>query len=266
MFNQEILIRLSAAIQDCLNKAQLLKSQAVRVQKYENSAKLRDVEKEINSISNLLDQLTQSIPDKKASTKERIFYYELFNYGIRNEWKKMPDKFNILFIERKASLNNKIAHDEDSSNYLFELNQLFKNEELEIKEFYDFLNYMFTIKVLDSCIDHVDMGNLVIKCYAKKDQYEFTRSSFNYDTPFYQLETSLSNLMRDMTTFYKEDKPNPELYEFLPLKFREDGLCFLFSFVATEGILAWDYFLNVSHVKIDMKINYQFHGADARRK
>jgi hypothetical protein len=116
MFNQEILIRLSSAIQDCLNKTQLLKSQAVRVQKYENSAKLRDVEKEIYSISNLLDQLTQSIPDKKASAKERIFYYELFEYGIRNEWKNMPDKFNILFMERKESFNHKIAYDEESSN------------------------------------------------------------------------------------------------------------------------------------------------------
>lgn len=266
MLNQEILIRLTAAIQDCLNKTQLLKSQAVSVHRYENSSQLRDIEKQIESIANLLHELTQCIPDKKLATKERTFYHELFEYGIRNRWKNMPDKFNTLFMERKASLNNKIVYDENSSNYLLHLNHVLKNDELEIKQFYDFLNYMFITKALDSCIDHVDMGNLVVKCYAKKLQYEFTRSSFNYDTPFYQLETSLSNLMSNMTAFYKQDEPNGELYEFLPLKFREDGLCFLFSFLATQGILAWNDFLNISHVKIDMKINYQFHDANARRK
>ncbi len=257
------LFRISAILDDCLCKIKDLKGLSVRFQKYEYCAKLRDIEKQLEAISGHLSPVTYAIPNKGLTQKGRLFYNELFNYGICTNWKPLPENIQNLLSERKIQLNEQIRFDDNCADILLKLSKILVKENDRIHEFYSFLKYVVSIKGLDGCLDDLQATNFTMKCFTQSKDYEFIPGSFNHDLPFYQLQFSLDEVIRELADICDEDIAVPDYLKSLPVKFRDEKFCRLFTILATNGILAWTDFLNIDQIKIELNIGYHFYSESA---
>lgn len=252
------LFQISKVLEDCLSKVKTLKSLNVRFQRYEQSAKLRDIEKQLESISEHLGPIIYTIPNKGLTPKGRLFYNELFLYCKANKWRDIPANFQNLLMERKNQLNKQIEFDDEKCSVLLNLNKHLKAQEDTIKEFYNFIQYVLSVKGLKSLVEHLEPGKLSLKCFTQSSYYEFNPGNINHEIPFYEIEFSLPDLIESVPFYYDTTMPGANFFNDLPLKFRDEKFCLLFAFLANDGILAWQDFFNISKVKIDLNVEYQF--------
>lgn len=254
------LFQISKVLEDCLSKVKNLKSLNVRFQRYEQSAKLRDIEKQLESISEHLGPIIYTIPNKGLTPKGRLFYNELFHYCAANKWRDIPAIFQNLLTERKKQLNKQIEFDDEKCSFLLNLNKRLKGQEDTIKEFYNFIQYLLSIKGLKSLVGYIEPEKLSLKCFTQSSYYEFNPGSFNHEISFYEIEFSLTDLIESVSFYYDTTIPDAKFFNDLPLRFRDEEFCLLFAFLANDGILAWQDFLNISQIKIDLNVKYQFTG------
>jgi hypothetical protein len=256
MFDND-LSKISVALEDCLSKIKNSKNVAVQSQRYEYSAKLRDIEKQLIQMADHLAAETYLEPTYPLIAKGNQFYNELFNYCIINNWKKVPEKFLKLFRERKKILNQQIKFNAKTTEFLLAVNKRFEQEEYRIREFYDYVKFVISIKEFNDSIDDLNTGSLFVKCYTKTNDYKVIGGNFNHAVPFYQFVIALNDLINIASVIYDETMPDYDLFKNLPVEFIDNKFCPLFTLLVTRGILAWPDFLNISHVSISLNVNYQ---------
>lgn len=254
------LFQINKVLEDCLSKVKSLKSLNVRFQRYEQSARLRDIEKQLESISEHLGPIIYTIPNKGLTPKGRLFYNELFQYCRVHNWRDIPANFQNILNERKNQLNKQIEFDDEKCSFLLKLNQRLKEQEETIKEFHNFIQYILSIKDLKKTVENLGIGKLSLKCFTQSNYYEFNPGSFNHESPFYEIEFSLIDLIESVPLYYDTALPVTNFFDDLPLKFRDEKFCLIFSVLANDGILAWQDFLNISEIKVELNVKYQFTG------
>ena len=257
MFEQDI-FRINAGIADGLEGIKSLKNLVVRSQKYEYAAKLRDIEKHLESVAEELRFCPYPALNKGLTPKGKLFYNQLFNYCTARDWKQIPANFIELLQERKEQLNRQMKFDDDTSGKLISLNVQLTATEDHLHEFIDFIrNASFLPGIKKASTDEQD-GSLIIKCYTQTNYYEFLRGSFDHRTPFYQLRLSPNALVNSLTVFYDNDLPPPDILQTLPIKFRDEKICLLFSVLAQDGFLAWEDFLNIDRIAVEIAVRHRF--------
>jgi len=254
------LLNLNAAIADSLLSLQGYKTAIVRLQKYEDAAKLRDIEKQLENVQRQLSKYVYPAYDiiKGLTPKGKLFYNQIFNYCIARNWKEIPQGFINLLKNRKTELNKLVEFNDDTSAHLIKLSQNLTHEEDRIREFGQFIHYVLSVKGLKDCLDELDTGKLILKCYTNGKYYEFGHGSFNNTIPFYQTELPLNDLLQSLSIFYSTGKPQTAFLPLLPLKLIEEKICLLFSFLATDGLLAWEDFFNIDRIEFDLNVRYKF--------
>lgn len=252
------LFNIHAGVGEALKSIKELKIFAVKLQQYEYSAKLRDIEKSLENAENHLSGCTYPTFNKGLTPKGKLFYSQLFSYGAANSWKNIPVNFRNLLLERKAHLNSVIEFDDASSQRLIDVNRKLAGQELQIKEFYDFIDYVITIKGIKDHIANIAPGNISMKCYTHSNFYKSNTTGFIEETLFYQFEFPLTDLARSLPVYYSNEQATPDFLQTLPLKFRDEKICLLFSLLATDAQLAWEDFLNIDRIELDLPVNYQF--------
>ena len=257
MFEHDF-FRLNAGVADGLKGIKGLKIFVARLRQYEYAAKLRDIEKLLENASEQLSYCTYPAPHKGLTPKGKSYYNHLFNYCIANNWKGMPENFKNLFLERKSGLNSAFEFNDGILAQLADLNKKLAAEEGKIHEFFNFKQLVVFANGFKDLINRSPNGSLTIKCYTQSNYYEFTHGGFNPAVPFYQLEFPLNDFISSIPIFYGKDNPQLDFLSSLPTKFRDKKICLLFSLLATDGLLAWEDFLNIDRLEIDLDLKYKF--------
>ncbi len=252
------LLQISKVLEDCLSKVKILKSLNVRSQRYEETAKLRDIEKQLKSISEQLGPEKYTIPQKGLTPKGKLFYTEIFQYCKGKAWKDIPENFQRFLNERKSQLNKQIAFDDENCSFLLNLSQLLKDQEDPLIDFHNFIQHVLFDKDLKSPLENLETAKLSLKCFTQSNYYDFNSVTIDKKSPFYEIEFSLIDLISSLPLYYDESFQHTEIFDDLPQKLRDEGLCLLFAGLAKDGILSWSDFLNISQIKIDLNIKYQF--------
>jgi len=256
MFEEE-LFRVKAGIADGLEGIKNLKNFVVQLQQYEYAAKLNDIEKQLEAAGKELSFYARPALNKGLTPNGKLFYKQLFNYCIAVNWRNLPADFIELLRERKQRLNGEIKFGDSSTASLIGLNSQLAIEESNIREFINSIRLATHLQGINPNIEgHTD--NLTLKCFTNGKYYEFLQGSFNSEKPFYQLELFVNDLVNAIPMFYKTDQSAPEISQTLPAKFRDEKNCLLFSLLATDGLLAWEDFLNINRIEIDIDVKYKF--------
>jgi len=245
------LFKLNIVVSIGLKSIKALKNFVVRFQQYEYAIRLSEIEKHFLSIEEQLGCCKSPIPTltKGLTPKGTNFYNEIFTYNIFHNWKNAPKNFTVLLKERQVELNKSREFNDKSLNQLVDLNKKLAIEEDHIQLF---------LKSYKDLSDHVPPGTLTIKCYTQSNYYEFNHRGFNHAVPFYQIEFLLNDFISSIPIFYGKDTPQLDFLSSLPTKFRDKKICLLFSLLANDGLLAWDDFLNIDRVELDLDVKYKF--------
>lgn len=130
------ILRLDKLISDCLAETFKLKSAVVGLQQYEYAARIRNLEKQFETIRSEVTTLPYPIiPNKGLTRNGPIYSGQLFSYGHAMGWKNLPDHINRLFITRRTELNNIMVHSDATTAFLLSLNSKLANEESRINAF-----------------------------------------------------------------------------------------------------------------------------------
>ena len=257
MFEHDF-FRLNAGVADGLKGIKGLKIFVARLGQYEYAAKLRDIEKLLENVSEQLSYCKYPAPHKGLTPKGKSYYNHLFNYCIANNWKGMPENFKNLFMERKSGLNSAFEFNDGTSAQLVDLNKKLAAEEGKIHEFFNFKQLVVFANGFKDLINRSPNGSLTIKCYTQSNYYEFTHGGFNPAVPFYQLEFPLNDFIKSMPIFYSEDEPASNFLSTLLQQFGDEKICLLFALLASDGLLAWEDFMNIDRVEIELDLKYKF--------
>jgi hypothetical protein len=254
MFENDF-FRLNAGVADGLKGIKGLKEIMARLRQYEYAAKLCDIEKLLESASEYLKYCQFPDPHKGLTPHGKLYYNHLFNYCIANDWKNVPENFINLFFYRKKHLNSTIKFNGVTSAQVIALNTKLAAEEDEIENFFkQFMGFSTGLKYI--CND-VPNGSLTLKCYTKSNYYEFLNGGFNNALPFYQLEFALDVFVKSLFIFYGRDQALHDFLPILPIHVGEEKICLLLSLLANDGLLAWEDFLNIDLVEIDLDWKYK---------
>jgi hypothetical protein len=259
MFETNI-FKLNTAVADGLMAINALKELVVRSQKYEEAAKLRDIEKQLENIEKQIscDKLSISVIHKGLTPNGRLFFNQIFNYNIHNNWLDVPANFDALLRDRKVKLNTLIEFNDSKTKNLLDLNSKLAFEESRIDDFLKFVLFSVSVKGIKDCVDALNPGTINLKCYTNGNHYEGIAGVFDYNLPFYQFRFPLDDFLTNISVCRKDDVPQQEFLNSLPIKFREEKICLLFSLLATDGLLAWQDFLHIDKVEINMDMQYAF--------
>jgi len=85
MFENNV-FNVNAGIAEALKSLKVLKALVVRLQQYEYAAKLRDIEKNLESAAEHIDYWRNPLPPKGLTPKGKSFYKHLFNYCAAIKW------------------------------------------------------------------------------------------------------------------------------------------------------------------------------------
>jgi len=255
MFEQE-LFRVKAGIADGLAGLKILKNFVVQSQQYEYAAKLNDIKKHLESAGKELSFYGHPELNKGLTPNGKLFHNQLFNYCIAVNWKNLPEDFVELFQERKQRLNGEIKFDDGSLASLIGLNGQLAIGESNVREFASYIGVATNLQGLNSSGDR-QTDRMTIKCFTNSKYYEFLHGGFNHSKPFYEHELFVNDFIDRIPAFYYGGQPAPEI-QTLPIKFSAEKICLLFSMLANDGLLAWEDFLNIDRIEIDVDVKYRF--------
>lgn len=260
MFEHD-LFKLNASVADALKSIKSLKNLYVGLQQYEHSAKLRDIEKQLETVEKALPYYGSPIPSPRLNQGGELFFRELFTYADLNCW-SIPEIFTNAFKARKAKLNDSIEFSDESIKHLTNLNQKLAAEESRVIEFLNFLNNTITAKGINESLNELTAGNITIKCYTNNSKYAYSHANFDHQNPFYLFKLSANNLLSSLSVYYETNKtdntPETDFSRSLPLNFMDEKICSLFFTLGNDGLLAWEDFLNVERMEMDLDVRYQF--------
>lgn len=248
---------LNAGIAEALQSIHELKSLVVRTAQYEYAAKLWDIEKHLCYAENMAAYLPNPIKIPEVETFGGFYEKYMFDYGNLHLW-VLPNLFTNDFMERKAALNRRMEFDHEKTWYLVELNKKLTSEENRISEFLNYIDYVVKLKFDAPGLERFITGNLTLKCGTTGGKY--TIESDNIYDIFYSFTFPAITLLNSKELYY--DTPialnttDNKFLNPLPLKLREEKICFLFYLLAKDGLLAWEDFLHISRVELVMGLKY----------
>jgi hypothetical protein len=260
MFEPHI-FTLNSAVSKGLASVKALKELVVRSQKYEEAAKLNDVEKHLKAVENAIRafEVLKKFPRLKQGRE--VLSKELFVCAEANLW-RMSAKLTDLFLERKSALNDDFVFNDEDIKQLIDLNLKLTIQENNIIEYLNFFMYAFTLKNLNEHLSNFSRVSVVIRFYTHSDKY--VRSDLNANTPypFYLVKIPAISLIKNSTNFYDTEKVDDikynTLFKSLPLKLLDEKICYLFFVLATEGLLAWEDILSIDHIELDFDVKYRY--------
>ncbi len=252
------LFEIRKILDNCLSKLKSQKDLNVRLQRYEQLALLRDIERQLESMAEHSALAGHAIPAKGLTPKGRLFYNELFEYGKGRRWKEIPAHLQGLLAERKTQLNKQMQFDDISGSGLLKLNQQLNEQEAAINRFYNTIRYALPDRSRQTPAEQPETGRLLLRCFTQGNHYEFYPGSFDPKNHFYELEFSLTDLMESSPFYYKTAAQAVNAFNELPAALHRQGFCLMFALLANDGILAWQDFLNISEVTTSLNVSIDF--------
>jgi hypothetical protein len=260
MFEHD-LFRLNASIADGLKSIKGLKNLFGGLQQYEHTAKLRDIEKQLETIEKALPYFPYPASNPILKPGGELYFRQLFTYAQLHCW-DIPETFVTAFKDRKTKLNDSIEFRNESTRGLISLNRKLSDAECKAVGFSTFLNELIALKSVVDILEEVATGNVLVQCYTQNSKYACSPHGFDHQKPFYQFTLPVGRFLSGVNGFYETNDTNNAIdSEFLgplPLELRDEKIAYLFFVLATEGLLAWEDFLNIDKVEIVIDIKYRF--------
>jgi hypothetical protein len=247
------ILRLDSLIADCLDKTQDLKSVVVKLSQYECAAQLREIEKEFTSIRENLSRLPYpAIPSKGLTRNGAIYSTQLFNYCQSRDWKNIPDQILKLVVSRRNEVNETFKFDNGKTDFFKYLNARFKTEEDRINNFIASLLEVYNKNNLDTLIDDFSYGGIVIQFLTSQQFYRSCPKEGAARWCLYEIEIPIDDWIVNLKTF--QDKPEIDydnvFFKYLPVELLDQQICFLFSFVGNNGLLALQDMINIDNIRV----------------
>jgi hypothetical protein len=246
------ILRLGSLIADCLSETQKLKSSVVSLQQYEYAAQIRDFEKQFEKIKDSLSRLSYPIiPSKGLTRNGTIYSSQLFSYGHSRSWKNLPDYIHNLFMARRNELNDLMQYFDTTTDYFAQFNARLRVEESRIDKFINSLMLVYQAKSLESIIDDFSYGGIILQFLTSK---EFTRSPRKEGVAkwsLYEIEIPIDDWIAKSKAYYEIMDTNNDLFlKLLPIVLRDEKICHLFYYLASNGMLALQDMLNIDQVLV----------------
>lgn len=247
------ILRLDSLIAKCLEETQKLKSIVVNLQQYEYSAKIREYEKQFETIRIGISSLSYPIVPSKGLTRNgSIYSSQLFSYGHSMGWKGLPDYINHLLTTRKNELNELVQFSETDTSFLVQLNKRLKNEECRIDKFINSLLTVYQLNNLDTIIDDFSYGGIIIQFLTSKEFMRSARKDGIAKWALYEIEIPIEIYLSEVKEFYKTTETDnlKEIHKHLPVELINQDICYLLFYLGNNSSLAFQDMLSIDQILI----------------
>ena len=247
------ILRLDSLVKDCLLEMQKLKSTVVGMNQYEYAAQLRDFEKQFEKIKEELSRLSfPIIPSKGLTRNGAIYSSQLFSYGQSRGWKDLPAYIFELLKSRKNELNEKFQSAQYETQYLTEFNSRLKAEETRIDTFVNSLLDVYEANDLESIIDDFSYGGVVLQFLTSKEFLRSPREDGIAKWSYYEIEIPMDDWVIKSKAYYEhaDIKCDNPFINYLPIEVRNHQICYLFSYLGNNGLLALQDMININQVLV----------------
>jgi hypothetical protein len=245
------ILRLDSLIADCLLETQKLKSNVVSIHQYECAAQLRDFEKQFEKIRADITGLPYPIiPSKGLTRNGEIYSSQLFSYGQSKCWKALPDHILKLLLIRKKELNDSSQFSDVDTQFFVEFNNRLKVEENRINIFINSLLNVYETNYLETIIDEFSYGGIVIQFLTSKKFLRSPRKDGVAKWSLYEIEIPIEDWVLNYKSHYEniDINHNNPFVKHLPIGVIEQQICYLFSYLGNNGLLALQDMINVNQV------------------
>ena len=259
---QPEIIAIQSIIADGLNEVKNLKCRMAKAGMYEDSAKLRDIEKSLNQIESDLGTGLFPVLTQPISEGTEDYFNRVFLQGYLQDWRNISTPFNYALQHRKKQLNKLFDFSDEYKERLSALSWEFRDA---MKKLFEVLELKEAFRRIQPFSDFMECSaNTVIKINFYGDNHVLTLLDPNlaHKKPFYTFEITLSSFKRVFYDPYRHTYSEPEpLKLFLrpdeyepPFKF---SLSKLLLMVASTGYLAWQDIVAADHINVNIEFVYK---------
>lgn len=261
--SQPLLFKLNGIISSALYEVKSLKNYAVKTEKYENSAKLREIELSLQKIRETLAQGLFPTLIKSPSANTKNYYDELFEFGFMKDWVHTSAYFKLALQNRKEELSKIFQFDEEHKKQLVYINENLNEIQNKVLDFVSNKAALAEVQLLAPVMDSIVCETVCIKFYP--NNFSLThigwRNTTNSRNSFYQTSLPLNVLLENLQGFTEDSSLDYRsirdgILKELSLKGVQHTLCPLFIFVMTSTHLAWEDILKVKFISLDIGMRY----------
>ncbi|MDB5014211.1 MAG: hypothetical protein JWQ25_2413 [Daejeonella sp.] len=262
MMRQPTLFNLNTIIADGLEEIKSLKNIAVGLQQYEETAKLRDIEKTFLQLEEELSKglfptLTHTITENTQQYFDQIFAYCFFQ-----DWKNISAHFSYALINRKEQLNKIFQFTEEQKNRLLTINNNFAKLEQNIIDGYQTKQALSNIRSLKSLLGSCEIATITIRCYSNNEAYSFLNNQEEPQNIFYRMEVASEVFMGQLIAFQEDReskyrKSRDLVMDDLNSKGFNHDICPMLLLFLSISYLAWLDVLNIDDVAIGLNVSYK---------
>ena len=258
---QTQLFNLNTIIADGLEEIKSLKNLAVGLQQYEETAKLRDIEKTFLQLEDELSKGLFPILTNTVTENTQHYFDQVFAYCYFQDWKNISAHFNHALKNRKEQLNKIFQPSDDQKNQLVSVNSKFSKLEESILEVYETREVLKTIRSFKPFFNAFEPGTITIQCHSNNSSYTFLNNQDEKHKYFYQFEMSVELFISELNAYKNDRDPKYRKIKDLVMdelnsKGFDQDICAMFLLFVSGGYLAWEDVLNIEEVGISTTINY----------
>lgn len=262
MMRQPTLFNLNTIIADGLEEIKSLKNIAVGLQQYEETAKLRDIEKTFLQLEEELSKglfptLTHTITENTQQYFDQIFAYCYFQ-----DWKNISAHFNYALLNRKEQLNKIFQFTDGQKNRLPTINNKFAKLEQNIIDGYQTKQALSNIQSFKSLLGSCEIATITIRCYSNDGAYSFLNNQEEPQKIFYRMEVGWEVFMGQLISFQEDReskyrKSRDLVMDDLISKGVSQDMCPMLLLFLSISHLAWPDVLNIDDVSIGLNVSYK---------
>lgn len=261
VLSQPHLFKLNATIAESLYEVRSLKSLTVSTENYENSAKLRTMEKSLQQIQESLSAGPYPVLGKTISSDTRSYYDRVYAEANAYNWKDLPPFLMLALEKRKVELNKLFTFEKENITQLSFVNDEFMKLE---GRFISIINTTTALNGLDlfaPLINSLSLNSVNICLYPKRFSVNYLHSQADLLKPFFQLSVDMDQLAENLKGFLSDEIPEYRsirdlIVKELALKGFENRICpLMISFIAQSN-LAWEDLMKVQSICMEMQMRY----------